>query len=87
MDLTLDHTFDLSDFLTWYDTARIGDTCTVTIPVMHQWVLTITKTAEDSHILLHPDGHRPQSLPLDELLDMLQSLHRAMVARTTQRTA
>jgi hypothetical protein len=81
MDLTLDHTFDLTDFLIWYHTASPGDVCPVSIPAMQDWKLTITKTAEDSHILLHPDGHQPQSLSLDELLHMLQSIHRAMVAR------
>jgi hypothetical protein len=81
MDLTLDHTFALSDFLIWYDTARPGDVCPVSIPAMQDWQLTITKTAQESHVLLHPDGHRPQSLPLDELLAMLQSIHQAMVAR------
>jgi hypothetical protein len=80
MELQLDHTFDLSDFLIWYRTASPGDVCPMSIPAMQDWTLTITKTAKDSHILLHPDGHQPQSLPLDELLHMLQSLHRAMVA-------
>jgi hypothetical protein len=83
MELTLDHTFDLSDFLIWYSTAGPGDVCPASIPAMQDWKLTMTKTAKDSHILLHPDGHQPQSLPLDDLLDMLQSIHWAMVAHTT----
>jgi hypothetical protein len=81
MGLTLDHTFDTLDFLIWYHTASPGDVCPVSIPAMQDWQLTITKTAKDRYVLLHPDGHPSKSLPLDELLHMLQTIHQAMVAR------
>jgi hypothetical protein len=81
MELILDHTFETSDFLIWYRTASPGDVCPVHIPAMQDWKLTITKTTKDSHILLHPDGHRPKSLSLDELLDTLQSVQHRLAAR------
>ena len=81
MELILDRTFETSDFLTWYHQASPGDSCTVIIPAMQDWHLTITKTAEDDQLLLDPDGHRSRLIALDDLLHMLDSMHRTMVAR------
>jgi hypothetical protein len=81
MERILDHTFKTSEFLTWYHQARAGDSCTVIVPAMQDWHLTITQTSEDSQLLLDPDGHRQRPISLDDLIRMFDSMHRAMIAR------
>jgi hypothetical protein len=87
MELILDRTFATSDFLTWYCHASPGDTCTVVVPAMQDWHLTMTKTAEDSQLLLDPDGKRPRRIVLNDLMHMFESMQRALVARASQKTA
>lgn len=84
MELIMDRTFSTSDFLTWYRQASSGDVCTVIVPAMQHWHLTLTSTAEADQLRLDPDGHRSRPITLNDLLHMLDSMHRAMVAGHSQ---
>jgi hypothetical protein len=54
---------------------------------MQDWHLTVTKTAEDSQLLLDPDGKRPRRISLDDLRRMFENMHRAMASLGGQKTA
>lgn len=86
MTLKLDHTFCTADFLNWYHHARVGETCDIVMPVMDDWRLRITTTADHNQLILHPDENRSRPLSLDDLLHMLESLHRAMSVHAKQST-
>jgi hypothetical protein len=81
MEFTLDHTFDLSVLLDWYQHALAGEVCQVHVPGMNYWVLTIIKSPEPRRVILHQEGHRPGALCFSELLVMLQDFQYGLAAR------